>query len=425
MLTHSPPLPLVIDYYYEICDITAEEEGGIILALEQRDRVHRVRLRMSVPKLQKLIMVIDEEYPVLEYLVMGPPTVDEITTLKLPETLQAPRLRHLALLGFVLPVSRFLTTPVGLVTLALTVVHPLAYFQPNILLQRLSSMPQLETLLVVFLFPIPNRDVERQLMLTPIMTHVTLPNLRWFGFRGVSAYMEAVVRRIITPRLEKLRIHFFKQLTFFTPHLLQFMNTTENLRFDSAKFGFSKDGVYVEVYPREKAEVSVLQMKVLCWHLEWQVSSVAQIFNSSSQIFSTVEHLTLDHEVHDRSSEENNEVDRTEWHKLLRSFRNVKTLHVNDGLVKGLSRSLRLEDGELPLELLPELQELTYSGSDDTGNAFTSFINSRQNAGRPVTLVRPTSKSVTLPSRGSSPGFSESSPLITSGISEAGGDLDT
>ena len=55
----------------------------------------------------------------------------------------------------------------------------------------------------------------------------------------------------------------------------------------------------------------------------------------------------------------------------------------------GLSRNslcLRVEDGELPLELLPELQELTYSGSGDTGDAFTSFINARQNAGRPVSL---------------------------------------
>ena len=55
----------------------------------------------------------------------------------------------------------------------------------------------------------------------------------------------------------------------------------------------------------------------------------------------------------------------------------------------GLSRNslcLRVEDGELPLELLPELQELTYSGSGDTGDAFTLFIDARQSAGRPVSL---------------------------------------
>ena len=122
---------------------------------------------------------------------------------------------------------------------------------------------------------------------------------------------------------------------------------------------------------------------------------MAQIFSSLSQIFSTVENLTLEHRAHSLSSEEHNEVDRTEWHEFLRSFGNVKTLRVDDGLVKELSHTLRLDDGELPLELLPELQELTYSGGGDTGETFT---NARQIAGRPVNLVRSDPRSVTLPS---------------------------
>ena len=121
--------------------------------------------------------------------------------------------------------------------------------------------------------------------------------------------------------------------------------------------------------------------------LDWQVSSVAQNFNSLSQMFSVVEHLTLGHEVHSQSSEEHNEVDRTEWRNLLRSFGNVKTLRTDNGLIEQLSRCLRLEDGELPLEALPELQELTYSGRGNAGDVFESFTNSRQNAGRPVTLI--------------------------------------
>jgi hypothetical protein len=103
-----------------------------------------------------------------------------------------------------------------------------------------------------------------------------------------------------------------------------------------------------------------------------------------------VEHLNLVHEVHGRSSEEHNEVNRAEWRRLLRPFSNVKTLRIaeGEGLVEDLSRCLRLEDGELPLEVLPELQELTYSGSGDTGDGLTPFIDARRNAGRPVNLVR-------------------------------------
>ena len=115
---------------------------------------------------------------------------------------------------------------------------------------------------------------------------------------------------------------------------------------------------------------------------------MAQVSNSLGQTFSAVEHLNLRRNEHSRSSKEHNEVDRTEWRKLLRPFRNVKTLQIGKKLVKDLSRCLQSEDGELPSELLPELRELTYPRTGDTGDAFTSFIDARQNAGRPVTLVR-------------------------------------
>ena len=102
-------------------------------------------------------------------------------------------------------------------------------------------------------------------------------------------------------------------------------------------------------------------------------------------MFSVVEHLTLEHEVHTRSSED---VDSITCRKLLEPFTNVKTLHIEKGLVKNFSHCLELEDEEDPLALLPELQELTYYGSGDTGDAFTSFIDARRNAGFPVILVR-------------------------------------
>ena len=247
-------------------------------------------------------------------------------------------------------------------------------------------MPQLEIFLFGLLFPIQNRDVERQLTLTPIMTHVPLPNLRRFIFQGPSAYMEAVVRRITTPLLENLDIVFFNQLTFTIPRLLQFMNTTENLRFSHVQFLFSSEQVAVGVYPYEEAETCAFSMIVYCRCLDWQVSSAAQIFNTLSQVFLTVEHLTFDHSAHNLSSEEQNVVDRAQWRQLLRSFHNVKTLRISYGLVREFSGCLRLDDGELPLELLPELQELTLSGGGDVDNAFTTFIDARQNAGRPVTL---------------------------------------
>jgi hypothetical protein len=247
MLAHSPPLPLTVDYRSE-GGITSGDEEGIMLALKQRHRVRHLRLNFPVQNLLKFVMAIDEEFPILEYLILYPATKDSTASLVLPETLQAPNLRHLMLEGFTCPVrTRLHPTAVGLVALNLTVYHPSTYFQPNVLLQWISFMPQLECLAVLFAFPVPNRDVERQLTHAPIATHITLPNLRLFWFRGVTAYLEAVVRRITAPRLESLQIRLFKQLTFSVPRLPQFMSTTENenLRFDNVKIMFEDKEINV------------------------------------------------------------------------------------------------------------------------------------------------------------------------------------
>jgi hypothetical protein len=283
-------------------------------------------------------------------------------------------------------------------------------------------MPQLEKLEIVFFIDIPYRDLERQLTHTPVMPLVTLPNLHHFKFRGKSIYLEALVRRIATPRLMRLRIDLSKDLSNqrapSVPSLLQFINTTENFRFDRAKFIFStaRRHVYVEAYPRGVPDMDALHISIGGWHLAQQVSSIAQISTSLAQLFSAVKHLTLEYEQNSVSFsfEKDNEVDhRTEWRNLLRPFSNVKTLWVDNGLVEELSHCLELDDGELPLKLIPELQELTYSGSRD---AFTSFIETRQNEGRPIVLVRRSQAPAPAPTYYE---YSETS-STTTGSSEAG-----
>ena len=120
-------------------------------------------------------MAIDEEYPILAYLIMH--SEDRSSILVFPETFRAPHLCHLALGGFTLSVgSRLVTTAVDLVTLHLIMNHPSTYLYSDNLLQWLSLMPQLENLVIIFSRPVPDH-VERQLACTLIMTSAVLPNL--------------------------------------------------------------------------------------------------------------------------------------------------------------------------------------------------------------------------------------------------------
>jgi hypothetical protein len=390
MLTNSPPFPLIIDYFHEYDShgITTEDQERIILALRYSDRVRRIRLKMHLLNLQKLLLGLDKEFPILEYLYIAPLTKPS-SGLVLPNTFQAPHLCHLILTDFAFSMTSPLTmTTTGLVTLWLISIRQSEHLHPNDFLQQIAFMPQLETLRITFHSPVPNRDLERQLIHRPATTRVTLPNLRWLGLRAPSTYMEALLSRMATPILERLETQFFLQLNFSVPHLLEFMGAAENLRFGSARFHFSDSRINVYAYPRDGAPMYSFATDTICGHLDWQVSFAAQISRTLRTVFSAVEHLTFEFWRNPKSPETNNDVDYTQWRELLRSFSNVMILCVNEDFREQISCSLQLDDGESQLELLPKLKELQLPQLRHAGNGFKAFINARQTAGRPVTLVR-------------------------------------
>ncbi|KAI9512948.1 hypothetical protein F5148DRAFT_559847 [Russula earlei] len=292
MLAHSPPLPLIIDYTDKDREATAEDDESLLIALQHRSRVSRIRLLRPI---RKLIMAIDEEFPMLEYLSIKP-SIKHDTSLILPKTLQAPHLRHLILYNFTFPIgSSFLTTIPALVTLSLNDIIPSDFLPLDVFLRQLSLIPQLEMLGIRFRSPIPRHDIQSQLSHLPIMTYVTLPNLRSLLFKGTSAYLEAFLAQITAPVLEMLQIVFFNQLIFSIPRLLHFLRATENLRFRSARIKFSAKGVDMRVEPREGTRACTFHMHVICQRLDWQVGSASQIFNTLRTVFYAVEYLTLEY----------------------------------------------------------------------------------------------------------------------------------
>ncbi|KAI0247374.1 hypothetical protein BJV78DRAFT_942951 [Lactifluus subvellereus] len=384
MLAHSPPLPLIIDHLHEDGETSAEDEVGIRLALQQRDRVCRIGLSMQGQILQKLIMFMDEEFPVLERLIIVSRSKDVNFTL--PNTFQAPDLRRLILLDAGLPIrSPLLITTTSLVTLLLANIPESTYFAPDCLVTWLSLMPNLEVLAIGFRSPTPSRDFK-ELSHTPIVTHITLPNLHWFSFRGVSAYLERLVARVHAPRLKKLQIQFFNQLTFTIPRLVQFISFTENFMFNVVGLIFSENGVVLTADSHEKQRIKPFYVHIMCKHLDWQVASVVQIFRTLLPLLTVVKDLSLAYAGDSLSMEQHHDVNRTQWRELLRPFINIKALHIENELVGQLSHSLQSDDGETPLELLPNLEELTYSGGSNAEDVFTPLINERQAARRPLTL---------------------------------------
>jgi hypothetical protein len=363
-----------------------EEEQGIMLALQLRNRVRRIRLAMYVTdlELKNLMVALDGEFPMLEYLHITLETDNLGFTL--PNTFQAPRLRQLitdnpsALIR-----SPLLTTSVDLVALALWDIHH------DELLRLLSLLPQLEALDITLqrrpLLPV--HDAENQLLDAPVMTQVTLPNLRVFAFVGDADHLEELLPEITAPLLERLEIRFFHKSDFSVPHLLQFIGATENLRFGSTTFYFHQHAVRVEAYPHQGATMFNFSLVIGHKYFDYFVYAAAGISHSLRTMFSTVEHLSLEIQWHQRKFS-CIVPSHTLWRELFRPFSNTKTLRVDvdDEFGGELSRSLLAEDGESAMETLPELEVLEYNTARRIpGKVFDPFIDTRNRAGRPVTLV--------------------------------------
>ena len=389
MLAHSPPIPLIIDHTpkFKLETNAARVEEKILLALRHRDRVRRIRLLVHDSPLKRLVGAIDEEFPFLEYLHIQSHTVPD-TNLSLPSTLRAPRLRHLVLHNFAFPIGSPLLA--GLATLSLQST-PSANFGPNELLQQLSLMPHLEVFRIRVHQALSTQDVDGQSLPMPLSTHATLPALRWFGFGGPSAYMEAVLPRITMPLLKVTEID-----SMITSDLLDLISSilfalqsiceAENPKLCNVNVTFYDVHIVVTMYPHKRTEMLTLRLKLLQLYPEIGLSSISRVFEGIRAALTEVEMLTL--EAKASWVLETCFGVQAERRRLLSSFNQVRTLHVSGGdLIEGVSRSLQPQyTGESAIEVLPMLRVLSCLKGTHVGESCRSFLAARRDAGHPVTI---------------------------------------
>ncbi|KAI9457225.1 hypothetical protein BJY52DRAFT_1187433 [Lactarius psammicola] len=379
MLDHLPPLPLFVDYRVTTATLSAKDKLGIHHALLLCDRVRGIDLHLPPSILHKFLMLMDKPFSMLGHLSLSSITKED-TSLVLPRTFLAPNLRHLTLLGVGLPNRLRFLSSVSLVTLALTNIRASSYILPRQLVTRLRSLPQLEELTIGFSIPIPRPSTEREL-LGKRGTPVTLPNLKLFRFRGVSAYLERLVAQIRAPLLERLDITLFNQIAFVLPHLSHLVNTTEAFKLPTATVSFGNE---VSIIITGHQHGGHFALRVICKELDWQIDCAAQICSALLPALSGVQELGLNFDGPMTPTKwDNGEIDGTTWHELLRSFIGVNELRVCGALSQELSRALQVDEVGLDPELLPGLQEIQFYGKK-ADNLFSSFIHARRVAGRPV-----------------------------------------
>ena len=386
-LSHLPPIPLIIDYSDRIRTMTLRDEDNICFGLERHDRIRRVNLLAPSSSFHPWLLQMNQLFPRLEDLsLLSTTTAMEEMSLVLPETLQAPNLRHLSLHGIGLPTGLpLLSSTIALSTLSLTHIRPSCYFSPRHLATQLKNLPHLEELSIGFAI-LPTSEGE---LLPTLISPVTLPALRRLTFRGVDAYLDNLVAQINTPFLERLTLTLHFDLTFTLVNLAEFIHRTEGLRSLVARVIFSKNGVSIDAGYNKQLDVgkSRLHVNVNCEPIDWQIDSATQVCSALGKVLSTVQELTVDLRDFGMPSDWESALEDVPWHELLLPFIGVKKLHIGSSLTLELSQVLKSDAGGL---VLPELQELEVSlKTDDATKVLTAVIETRESVGRHIRLMVP------------------------------------
>ena len=367
-------------------------EDTIQLGLQQQhSRIRRIVFRAPSSSLRIWLEPMNKPFPILRdlSLLSTSLTTTEMSPV-LPETLQAPDLRHLSLQGIGLPKGlQLLSSTIALSTLSLTHIQGSCYFSPGHLVTRLQGLPSLEELSIGFAIPIPLPSGEEMLLPAPIPP-VTLHTLRRLAFQGEGDYLDNLVAQINTPLLERLSLALLFDLDFTLVHLNEFTHhRTQGSGCPVAQIIFNKDGASIDAGYYQQQGAGKLIVRVNCKPLNWQIDSATQVCSALGKVLSAVEDFTLGLNVDGIPSGWENTLDSMMWHELLLPFTGVKKLHIGSSLTLELSRALE----SVTLELLPELQELEVQRKiDPATNGFSLFVESRRSVGRPVRLLMRTSK---------------------------------
>jgi hypothetical protein len=194
------------------------------------------------------------------------------------------------------------------------------------------------------------------------------------------------VARIDAPLLSNLNITFFHQLIIDTPLLAQFISRAQKFKtYDEAHVSFSASRSFVTL-PRSIGEE--VQLRISCRQPDWQLSSLAQVCNSSfsQALIPTSERLYV---AEDGDLHWQDDIESGQWLELFRPFTAVKDLYVSSEFTPRIAPALQELIGERVTEVLPALQTLFLGEPLPSGpvqEAIGQFVAALHLANHPIVV---------------------------------------
>jgi F-box-like len=385
-----PALPLIIQG--SVALMRPSGTDNIIAALGQSNRVCQVFLwgltRITRWPLEEVLAAMQVPFPELTALQLF--SNDKTSPVILDSFLggSAPRMRLFELCGISFPgLPKLLLSATHLVHLTLYDTPHSGYISPEAIVALLSGLPSLRTLSLEFRSPQSRPDSERPSLPPPKRS--ILPALDEFRFRGVTEYIEELMTRIDTPRLDRMYITFFNQIDFDCPRLAQFINCTPKLRArDEAHVQFDDSAASVTLrYLTPESDSDDLLITIPCREPDWQLSSIEQVCNSMLPL-SIVEDLYIDHGYYQLVWNDD-AVEDTLWLELFLPFTGVKNLYLSKKFAPGIAVALQELVGGRITEVLPILQNIFVEAlepSEPFQENIGQFVAARQLSDHPIVI---------------------------------------
>jgi hypothetical protein len=259
------------------------------------------------------------------------------------------RLRAISFDGIPFPtLPMLLLSTSNLVTLTLSEIPPAGYIPPDAMAVGLAALTKLEKLVIDFQWVTFSHGDK---VYPHPVTRIILPALKTFTFYGACTYLDNLVARIDSPRLNRILISSANQLfdvsiAQLTKYLDRSMASKLTL-LRHAKIGFSSYHVTFKMYdPSSLSRIS-------CEWIDLQVSNLAQSFCHLSTTISNVVHLKLEVMPEVSPLEELVEgADDIEWLRLLRQFSAIQSLYVSLDFAELIALALEDINTEMVLPFL-------------------------------------------------------------------------
>jgi hypothetical protein len=336
------------------------EDYDFNAAIVHHNRVSVISLfQPTSSQLQRLVSATQGQFPELIHLTLYFNGNYRRRAPALPSGFlggSAPRLQYLMLDSIPFPaLPNLLLSATHLVHLTLQRIPHSGYFSPKAIVTSLAVSTNLKSLTIEFESPLSRPDQESRH--PPPSTRIVLPVLTHFQFKGVSEYVEDLVAQIDAPSLDTTWITFFHQLIFDIPQLAQFMGRTTRFQEpNEVHVDFGHHGVNVASLPSTWTFGGKSVLRISCRELDWQLSSLTQVFTSFFPSIHMVKTLHIYGPQYLPSRWD--DIDNMQWVEFFHPFIALKNLYLSKVVPPGIAPALRELVGDGMTGVLPALQNI-------------------------------------------------------------------